>query len=222
MSKDYSQELAKIALEIQAIKLSPTEPFTWASGYRMPIYNDNRLLLGNYQHRALIAEGFEATIRKCDYDVEVVAGTSTAGISPGTTLADRLHTPFIYVRDKAKGHGLRNRIEGILREGQRVVMIEDLISTGGSSIDAILGVREAGGVIDLCCSIFSYDLEESAKQFREIHCRIEPLLKFDTLLKTAIEQNYISAEQEKLLNEWRTNPFGWGERHGFPRVIKEK
>lgn len=218
--QDYAKSLAQIALEIKAIKLDPVTPFTWASGYRMPIYNDNRLLLGNYKHRALISEGFQSIIETQQLPVEVIAGTSTAGISPGTTLADRLKLPFIYVRDKAKGHGMQNRIEGILTPGQKALMVEDLVSTGGSSIEAIKAVREAEGTLDNCLSIFSYGLEEATKQFDAISCRLFPLLTFDVLLSTAVAASYITAPQKALLDSWREDPFGWGEKHGFPRVIK--
>ena len=218
--QDYAKALAKIALEIKAIKLDPNTPFTWASGYRMPIYNDNRLLLGQFAHRSLIAEGFQNIIEQRRIEVEVIAGTSTAGISPGTSLADRLRLPFIYVRDKAKGHGMQNRIEGILIPGQRTLMVEDLVSTGGSSIEAIKAVREAEGALDNCLSIFSYGLEEATKQFESISCRLFPLLTFDVLLSTAVETSYINATEKKLLDSWREDPFGWGERHGFPKVVK--
>jgi len=218
--KDYAKELAEIALEIKAIKLSPEDPFTWASGYRMPIYNDNRLLLGNYKHRALIAEGFAQLIKTENIALDVVAGTATAGISPGTTLADSLKAPFIYIRSKAKGHGLQNQIEGVLNSGEQVLLIEDLISTGGSSISALEAVREAGGVIETCFSIFSYGLDEAKKRFDGVECQVFSLLTFDRLLEIAIEKEYITQEQQEVLAEWQKDPFGWGEKHGFPKQEK--
>lgn len=217
---DIARILAEIALDIKAIKLSPAKPFVWASGYQMPIYNDNRLFLGNHRHRALIADGFLQLINENNLSPEVIAGTVTAGISPATTLADRLERPLIYVREKAKGHGLKNRIEGILAQGQKVLMIEDLVSTGGSSISAIEGVREAGGQVDVCCSIFSYGLDEANRQFEEIRCKLLPVLTYQKLLEVAIERKYISADEETLLREWRKNPFEWGDKHGFPKVQK--
>lgn len=220
MTINYAKALAQVALEIKAIKLSPKQPFTWASGYRMPIYNDNRMLLGNYEHRALVASGFESLIAQEKLDFSVVAGTVTAGISPGTTLADRLKKPFIYVRDKAKGHGLQNRIEGILEKGQKVLMIEDLVSTGGSVISAIEGVREQGGIVDHCFSIFSYGLETAEQQFADIGVKLRSVLSFPELLACAKESAYITAEEEAMLADWRKDPFAWGEKNGFPKVEK--
>ena len=217
---NFAQALALVALEIRAIKLSPKQPFTWASGYRMPIYNDNRMLLGDYKHRALVADGFVSLIAEHKIDFTVVAGTVTAGISPGTTLADRTQKPFIYVRDKAEGHGLQNRIEGILKPGERVLMIEDLISTGGSVISAIEGVRDAGGVVDYCFSIFSYGFEEAQKQFADIGVNLLSVLTFPDLLACAKAKAYISEEEEAMLADWRKDPFNWGEKNGFPKVEK--
>lgn len=214
--------LAEIALEIRAIKLSPADPFTWASGYRMPIYNDNRLFLGDPTHRRLIAEGFQDILKRAQIAPEVIGGTVTAGISPGTTLADLLRLPFVYVRDKAKGHGLKNRVEGILRPGERVVMIEDLVSTGGSSVEAINGIREAGAQCDVCLSIFSYGLEESERQFSAIGCALHSLLTFPTLLEVAVRTGYLSASDLEVLGEWRKDPFAWGAAHGFPRVDRKE
>src|SRR3989338_966104 len=144
---DYGTELAKIALKIGAIKLNTEVPFKWASGYFMPIYNDNRLLLGDAKHRQLVAEGLEHVIKTHQIPYDIIAGTSTAGISPATTLADKLGVPLIYIRDKPKDHGLRNQIEGIDSDsdlnGKTVVVVEDLISPGGSSLKAVQAVRNA-------------------------------------------------------------------------------
>ena len=141
---DYSKKLAHIALEIGAIKLNPQNPFTWASGYRMPVYNDNRLLLGNAEHRLLIAEGFQDILRRENIHADAVVGTATAGIPHATTLANLLRTPLVYVRSSPKGHGMENLIEGVLTKSQNVVVVEDLISTGDSSLKAVEAVRKAG------------------------------------------------------------------------------
>lgn len=219
---EHGRLLAKVALEIKAIKLSPQKPFLWASGYYMPIYNDNRMLLGNFEHRKIVASGFVDLISKLKLDIEVIAGTATAGIPPATSLADRLQKPLIYVRSAAKDHGLRNVIEGILQPGQKVLMIEDLISTGGSSITAIEGIREAGGKIENCFSIFSYDLNEALTQFQNISCKVNSLLTYDVLLEEAVAQNYINSQELELLQDWRKNPFSWGEKNGFAKVEKNK
>lgn len=220
-ASEIGARIAEIALDIRAIKLSPDEPFTWASGYRMPIYNDNRMFLGNAEHRALIAQGLAQLVAEHRLAPEVIGGTVTAGISPGTSLADRLGLPFVYVRDKAKGHGLKNRVEGILKSGQRVVMVEDLISTGGSSIDAIVGVREGGAQCDACVSIFAYGFEEADNHFRSIDCKHFPLLTFSTLLEVAVRRKYLTNAQQEVLGEWRLDPFGWGIKRGFPKAEKK-
>lgn len=219
---EYGRLLAKVALEIKAIKLNPQQPFLWASGYYMPIYNDNRMLLGNFEHRKIVAAGFVELVSKLKLDVEVIAGTATAGIPPATSLADCLQKPLIYVRSSAKDHGLRNTIEGILRSGQKVLMIEDLISTGGSSIAAIETIRESGGIIENCFSIFSYDLSEALTQFNSISCKVDSILTYDTLLEEAVAQKYINQRELELLQDWRKNPFSWGEKNGFPKVEKNK
>ncbi len=216
---DYGVELANIALEIKAVKLDTKNPFQWASGYFMPIYNDNRLLLGDAKHRQLVAEGLEHIIRTHQIPYDIIAGTSTAGISPGTTLADRLGAPFIYIRDKPKDHGLRNQIEGIDSDsnlqGKTVVIVEDLISTGGSSLKAVQAVRNARGTVNHILSIFNYGLEESSQQFADANVNLHSLLTYDVLLQIAKEKGYVDELQAKMLEEWRQDALGWGEKHGF-------
>ncbi len=220
-SNYLAAELAKRALAIRAIKLSPSDPFLWASGYRMPIYNDNRMLLGDAKTRALVARGLCDLIIKNNILYDVIAGTSTAGISPGTTLADMLKVPFIYIREKPKDHGLRTQIEGIgadaTLEGKVIVIIEDLISTGGSSLKAVQAARNARGTVNHLLSIFNYGLEEAAHLFADADVVVHSLLTYDVLLEAAKAQRYINAEQQGMLGEWRADPFGWGEKHGFPK-----
>ena len=224
--KDIASRIAEEGLGIGAIKLNPDNPFQWASGYRMPIYNDNRMFLFYPQIRQTIAQGLAEIIAEEDIQPEVVAGTATAGIPHGALLADVLSLPYIYIRDKPKGHGLRNRIEGIDAEsdlgGHRVVVIEDLISTGGSSARAVEAVREANGDCNWCLSIFSYGFEKAAEQFEALDppCSFTSLLTFPTLLEVAGSGGFLSEDQIALLSEWREDPFGWGEKHGFPKVEK--
>ncbi len=219
---DYGKEIAKAGLEINAIKLRPDNPFTWASGFRMPIYNDNRMFLFFPEHRKLIAEGFTNLVKDIPY--EVIAGTSTSGIPPATTLADSLNKPMIYVRDKPKDHGLKNQIEGIDAEsdlqGRKVILIEDLISTGGSSARAVQNIRDANGNCDYCISIFNYGLDKAVQAFDTLNpkCEVRSLLNYETLLETAKETGYINDQQAEMLAGWRADPFGWGEKHGFPKV----
>lgn len=223
---DLGRRIAEQGLRIGAIKLNPDNPFQWASGYRMPIYNDNRMFLFYPDTRRAIARGLGDVVRENEVNPEVVAGTATAGIPHGALLADVLSLPFIYIRDKPKGHGLKNRIEGLDAEsdlgGRRVVVIEDLISTGGSSARAVAAVREAGGACHWCISIFSYGLEKAEEAFTAMDppCRFTSLLTFPVLLETARTGGFLSGSQITLLEAWREDPFGWGEKHGFPRVEK--
>lgn len=223
---DRERQIAKAGLEIKAIKLRPNDPFTWASGFRMPIYNDNRMFLFQSEHRAMFAESFRDYLKSESIGYDVIAGTSTAGIPPATTLADLTGKPLIYVRDKPKGHGLKNQIEGIDAEsdlqGRRVVLIEDLISTGGSSAAAVQAIRDANGECNHCLSIFNYGLDKADEVFGNLKpkCNVGSLLTYDTLLEVAKETGYIDGQQTKMLSKWRADPFGWGEKHGFPKVEK--
>jgi len=230
---DYGKEIAKAGLEIGAIQLRPNNPFQWASGYRMPIYNDNRMFLFNDKDRKLITEGFYDLANTLypfhdsanGLPFSVIAGTSTSGIPWGAFLVDKFEeVAFVYVRDKPKDHGLKNQIEGIDAkkdlEGRNVILIEDLISTGGSSARAVQAVRDANGVCNSCLSIFDYGLNKAQQAFDNLDpkCKVHSLLIYDTLLDVAKETGYIDEEQEKMLAEWRADPFGWGEKHGFPKV----
>jgi len=211
----FSEEIAKISIETGAIQLNPKTPFLWASGCRMPIYNDNRLLLGNSQHRQLIAEGFNDIITSKEIEVDVVAGTATAGIPPATSLADMLKTPLIYVRPNPKEHGMKNQIEGVLRDNQKVVLVEDLISTGGSALKAVTAIRKSGGKVDHCLSIFSYGFSKAIEQFKNARCQLHHLLNFEELILLARENKSVSTEQFSLLKSWHSDPFNWGSKNGF-------
>jgi orotate phosphoribosyltransferase len=221
--RELSKELARAALAIGAIKLRPEDPFTWASGYCMPIYNDNRLLLGSADHRALVAKGFCALIeRQMDgFKPEAVAGVVTAGVPHATTLADRLELPLVYVRERPKDHGVKKRIEGVLDRGARVLLIEDLISFGGSSVSALEALREAGARCDVCFSIFSYGFGESARAFETVSARYFSLLRFAELLDVAKQEGLIDAESQRALEEWQADPLNWGEKRGLSRVVRD-
>ncbi len=210
-----AENIAQVALEIGAIQFNAQQPFIWASGYKMPIYNDNRLLLGNAGHRALITQGFQDLLKKCAAKVEVIAGTATAGIPHATTLADRLQLPLIYVRSAAKTHGMGNRIEGPLRRNQQVLVIEDLVSTGGSAANAVTAIREAGGIVNHCFSIFSYGLTEATDKFKSISCGIHSILDFSELLKVALSTQNLSTNEIETLRSWQKAPFKWAENNGF-------
>ena len=210
-----ADNIAQVALEIGAIRINAQEPFTWASGYKMPIYNDNRLLLGNAGHRALIAQGFQDLLKKCAAEVDVIAGTATAGIPHATTLADLLQVPLIYVRSTAKSHGMGNKIEGVLNQNQRVLVVEDLISTGGSAASAVTAIREAGGIVDHCFSIFSYGFPEATEKFKSISCQIHSILVFSELLRVAQSTQNLPTGDIETLRSWQEAPFKWGENKGF-------
>ena len=220
----YEKQIAKAGLDIMAIKLRPDNPFTWASGFRMPIYNDNRMFLFHPEHRNLLARGFEEILQPEKIPYDVIAGTSTAGIPPATTLADHLGKPMIYVRDNPKDHGLQNQIEGIDAEsdlqGRKVVLVEDLISTGGSSARAVQAIRDANGKCNYCISIFNYGLDKAVQAFDSLNprCEVRSLLTYDALLEVAKETDYVNEQQAEMLAEWREDPFNWGEKHGFPKV----
>ena len=221
---DYAKQIAIASLNIEAIKLNLAYPFTWASGLRMPIYNDNRKFLFYPEYRKLIAESFEEILKLERIDCDVIAGTSTAGISPATTLADILKKPLIYIRNEPKGHGLKNQIEGIGAESdlkdKTVILVEDLISTGGSSASAVKVIRDANGKCNYCISIFNYGLNKAVETFNSLDpaCEVRSLLTYDKLLEVAKETGQINEDQVKMLSEWRADPFNWGEKQGFKRV----
>jgi len=211
----FSEKIAKISLQTGAIRLDPETPFLWASGYRMPIYNDNRLLLGDSKHRQLISEGFKDIIKSKKIEVDVIAGTATAGIPHATSLANILETPLIYVRPNQKEHGMKNAIEGILLKNQKVLVIEDLISTGGSALKAINAIRKAGGIVDHCLSIFSYDFSKALGDFKNANCQLNTLLTFTELILLAKYDKSVNVKQLSLLKSWAVDPFNWGKKNGF-------
>jgi orotate phosphoribosyltransferase len=240
--KSAGRAIAKAGLEIKAIKLNPDNPFTWASGYRMPIYNDNRMFLWYPQHRTLVSSGFMGLLQREDLcvpgKIDFIAGTSTAGIPWAEKLGDYTNFPVVYVRDKPKDHGLRNQIEGIDAEsdlqGKTGILIEDLISTGGSSVAAVQALRDANGVCNHCFSIFNYGFNTPALMFagevpydkdgkRKLAtpCIQKSILTYEVLLQVAKETGYINDQQAKMLAEWRSDPFKWGEKRGFPKGEKK-
>lgn len=220
----YGPILAKGAFELGAIKLSPAKPFTWASGYRMPIYNDNRMFLSSPKYRALIRDAFAdmlaATGEKCDN----IAGTATAGIPHATSLADMLYKPLSYVRSSSKDHGLGHQIEGLGKDGSyhgdTVCLIEDLISTGKSSIAAVKAIVDADGLVPYCLAIFTYGLDAASQAFAALDpsCEAYTILSYPVMVKTAQEVGYITDDEAKMLHSWREDPFGWGEKNGFPKL----
>jgi orotate phosphoribosyltransferase len=209
MNQALAAQIAQHLLSIKAVKLNPADPFTWASGLRSPIYCDNRKTLSYPNIRNDIKMAF-AEVSKQFGDFDCVAGVATAGIAHGALLADVLGKPFIYVRSSAKGHGLKNLIEGeLLPSFNKVLVVEDLISTGGSSFAAVEVLREAGADVAGVVAIFTYGFESAAKVFSEGNCPLATLSNFPALLQVAIEANYINPEQQATLLQWQESPSAW-------------
>ncbi len=198
-----ASEVAKRLLQIKAIKLSPQKPFTWASGILSPIYCDNRVVLSHPEVRDFIKNSLlEKAASMGPFDA--VAGVATAGIAHGALLADAMQLPFAYVRSKPKEHGRQNLIEGELAENQRVLVVEDLISTGGSSLAAVEAVRAGGQEVVGVLAIFSYNFEAANKAFKAAGCRLETLTNYDILIREALTSKYINLNDLDLLTSWRT------------------
>lgn len=208
--ENKSEQVARYLLEIGAVALRPQEPFTWTSGIKSPIYCDNRLTLSFPVVRNYIAEAFAALIRASYPDAEVIAGTATAGIPHAAWVADKLGLPMAYIRDKAKGHGKQNQIEGLIAPGQKVIVIEDLISTGGSSIKAAQAVQEAGGVPLAVLAIFSYELDRAVDAFATADIPLQSLSNYSTLIDVALAQGTIADSDVALLQSWRKDPAAFG------------
>ncbi|UJF35165.1 orotate phosphoribosyltransferase [Paenibacillus hexagrammi] len=205
-----AKQIASSLLEIEAVALRPHQPFTWTSGLKSPIYCDNRLTMSYPAIRELIADGFAALIKEKFPEAEVVAGTATAGIPHAAWVAQKLGLPMIYIRDKAKGHGKENLIEGSVKPGQKVIVIEDLISTGGSSLKAAIAVNEAGATALGVLAIFSYELDKAVNAFQEAGMPLHTLSNYTSLLEVALEQGKIKSEDMELLRSWRANPAAFG------------
>lgn len=198
--------IAKDLLSIKAVFLSPDEPFTWASGIKSPIYCDNRLTLSYPEVRNDIEKGLAELVQENYPDCEVLMGTSTAGIAHAALVADILNKPMGYVRGSNKSHGRQNRIEGVVREGMKVVVVEDLISTGGSSLEVVDALREAGCEVLGLVAIFTYGLKDSIKNFADKDCQFVTLSNCDALLPVAVEHNYIKEEALEKLKAWKVDP----------------
>lgn len=208
---EQAKKIAGLLLDCEAVSLSPNEPFTWASGIKSPIYCDNRITMSYPNVRKEIARGLAELIKEFYPGTEVIAGTATAGIPHAAWVAEELNLPMIYIRGKAKGHGKQNQIEGRLTEGQKVVCIEDLISTGGSVIDAAKAVQQAGGDVLGCAAIFSYLLETADTNFKESGLELHTLSNYQALIEEAVERGTITGDDKQLLEEWRKNPSKWGK-----------
>jgi len=206
---DTAKRIAKLLLEVQAVTLSPDAPYTWASGIKSPIYCDNRITMSYPDVRNEIARDLAELIKKEYPNVEVIAGTATAGIPQACWVADLLNLPMVYIRSKAKDHGKENQIEGRISQGQKMVIIEDLISTGGSVLDACEAAKREGAKVLGVAAIFTYELPKGTANFNERNIRLLTLTNYTSLIEVAQETGYIKMEDVETLQEWKKNPQEW-------------
>jgi len=209
MSKSVANQVAAYLLEIEAIKLSVKKPFTWASGWQSPIYCDNRLALSYPKIRTYIKEQLANNIKAAFPQVEAIAGVATAGIPQGALVAEALDLPFIYIRSKPKGHGMTNMIEGKVVRKQKTVLVEDLISTGGSSLKAANALREANVTVLGMAAIFTYGFDISKNNFKEAKVEVITLSNYATMLEEAVANKYIAEKDLISLKAWRVDPEKW-------------
>jgi orotate phosphoribosyltransferase len=207
---NISKRTAEYLLQIKAIKLQPSNPFTWASGWKSPIYCDNRKTLSFPEVRGFLRDSFAQKVRELYPQAELIAGVATGAIAHGVLAAEKLGLPFIYVRSEAKGHGLGNQIEGFYQPGQKVVVIEDLISTGGSSLNAVRALREAGCEVLGMVAIFTYGFPKAKDGFESENCTLYTLSNYNDLVEIAVESGYIGSTEVETLKKWRVDPATWG------------
>ncbi len=203
------QKIAELLLQSKAIKLEPTKPFTWASGWKSPIYCDNRITLSYPEIRSEITNAYLTVINENFMDVEAIAGVATGAIAQGALVAEKLGLPFVYVRSVPKSHGTKNQIEGETAENQRIVVIEDLVSTGGSSLKAVMALRDAGVNVLGMVATFTYGFPVAEENFSKHHCSLHTLSDYHALLKLSLETGFIEKSQLDLLKAWRESPERW-------------
>lgn len=208
---DNASKIAEYLLQIKAIKLQPNNPFTWSSGWKSPIYCDNRKTLSYPNVRTFIRQSYTQAISDEFGKPDIIAGVATGGIAQGVLVAQELGVPFIYVRASAKGHGLQNMIEGHFEEGQNVVVVEDLISTGGSSLKAVEALRNGGLTVKGVVAIFTYGLQQAVTAFEEANCPLVVLSNYDVLIDKALAQGAISEMDLESLKGWRVAPDMWNK-----------
>ncbi len=209
LNKDRALKVAEFLLQIKAVKLQPNSPFTWASGWKSPIYCDNRITLSFPAIRTYIRQGYADAILEHFGKPDIIAGVATGGIAQGALVAQELGIPFIYVRSSAKAHGMGNMVEGHFEKGQRVVVIEDLISTGGSSLQAVHALRDAGLEVKGLVAIFTYGFDVSMKNFANAECPFVTLTDYDHLIDQALKSDYVTSADVDSLREWKISPENW-------------
>ena len=208
-NKHTARKTAEVLLQINAIKLNPKEPFKWASGWKSPIYCDNRIVLSFPPIRNYIRETMGKQIEKQFGKPDVIAGVATGAIGIGMLVAEYMGLPFIYVRPEAKSHGRKNQIEGFIQKGQNVVVVEDLISTGKSSLNAVRALREAGLNVKGMIAIFTYGFNVANENFEKENVTLQTLSNYESLIEQAVETNYVSQSEVKTLTDWNANPSEW-------------
>ena len=211
LNNDKALKIAEFLLRIKAVKLQPNDPFKWSSGWNSPIYCDNRKVLSYPPVRTFVRQTFVETILEKFGKPDVIAGVATGGIAIGALIAEEMGLPFIYIRSSAKGHGMQNQIEGAFEAGQEVVVIEDLISTGGSSLKAIDALREADLKVKGLAAIFTYGFDTAIENFKKAKCKVVTLSDYDHLIKQAVAQNSISEKDVESLSNWRVSPETWNK-----------
>jgi len=210
-NKDTAKKTAELLLQIKAIKLQPNDPFTWASGWKSPIYCDNRTTLSYPPIRNYLRENLSEIIEKEYGKPDVIAGVATGAIAIGVLVAQFLNVPFIYVRPEPKSHGRKNQVEGFLDKNQNVVVVEDLISTGKSSLNAVQALKEAGATVKGMVAIFSYGFEIADENFKKADVKLTTLSDYDHLLEQSFDSSYISEKELETLKKWRENPSKWNQ-----------
>jgi orotate phosphoribosyltransferase len=209
-SSNIAETIASYLLEIKAVKLNPHTPFTWASGWKSPIYCDNRKTLSYPKIRDFIRDAFVQSIKENAKQIDVVAGVATAGIPQGVLIAQALNLPFVYVRSSNKSHGLENKIEGVVEKGQSVIVIEDLISTGGSSLAVVDALRDAECHVKAMFAIFTYGFPIADEHFQQKQCPLFTLSNYNVLIEKALKEGYIKEADLESLQKWRKAPEKWG------------
>jgi orotate phosphoribosyltransferase len=205
----FEKQVAKYLLEIGAVQLRPEEPFTWASGWKSPIYCDNRKILSYPEIRTKVCDFIVQTISEHFKNVDVIAGVATGAVAIGALVADRMNKPYIYIRPQPKDHGMGNQIEGVFNRGDRVIVIEDLISTGTSSLNSAMAVSAAGCIVDGMVAIFSYNFPSARRSFENTSMEIYTLSNYDALIEEAVASGQISEENLEVLRDWRFHPDTW-------------
>ncbi len=211
LNKDTAKKTAELLLQIKAIKLDPNNPFTWASGWKSPIYCDNRVTLSYPSVRNFLKEKIARLVEEKHGKPDVIAGVATGAIAIGVLVAQELGVPFVYVRPEPKKHGRKNQIEGFLESGQNVVVIEDLISTGKSSMNAIKALKEADATVKGMVAIFSYGFSIAQETFDAHNLDFTTLSNYDALLEQALDSNYVTEKELETLEAWRVNPSEWNQ-----------